>query len=70
MPQLRVHMLKLKKDPTVTGQLSPCATATDAHVPRAREPQQEKPPQWEARALQLESSPHLPEHSNKDPVQP
>ena len=45
MPQLRVRMLKLKKDPMVTGQLSPCATSTDAHVPRAREPQQEKPPQ-------------------------
>ena len=43
----------------VTGQLSPCATSTDAHVPRAREPQQEKPPQWEARALQLENRPHL-----------
>ena len=25
--------------------LSPCATATEAHMPRARAPQQEKPPQ-------------------------
>ena len=27
-------------------------------VPRARAPQQEKPPQWEACTWQLESSPH------------
>ena len=40
MPQLRVRMLKLKEDPTVT-----CVTSTDAHAPKAREPQQEKPPQ-------------------------
>ena len=32
----RSHML--------VGQLSPCATTTEAHVPRARAPQQEKPP--------------------------
>ena len=32
--------------------LSTCATATEAHAPRARTPQQEKPPQWEAHALQ------------------
>ena len=32
--------------------LSPCATTTEAHVPRARGPQQEKPPQSEARAPQ------------------
>ena len=30
--------------------LSLRATITEAHVPRARAPQQEKPPQWEARA--------------------
>ena len=28
--------------------LSPRATATEAHVPRAHALQQEKPPQWEA----------------------
>ena len=32
--------------------LSPHAATTEAHAPRARAPQQEKPPQWEARALQ------------------
>ena len=31
--------------------LSPCATTTEAHAPRAHAPQ-EKPPQWEARAPQ------------------
>ena len=43
--------------------------------PRARVPHQEKPSKWEARAPQLESSPHLPQlekspHSNKDPALP
>ena len=33
-------------------QLHPLATTTEVHAPRARAPQQEKPPQWEARALQ------------------
>ena len=32
--------------------LSPHAATTEAHAPRARAPQQEKPLQWEARALQ------------------
>ena len=32
--------------------LSPCATTTEARVPRAHAPQQEKPPQREARAPQ------------------
>ena len=31
---------------------SPWATTTEAHMPRARAPQQEKPSQWEARAPQ------------------
>ena len=34
------------------------ATTTEAHVHRARAPQREKPPQWEAPALQ-QSSPRL-----------
>ena len=37
--------------------LSPRATTTEAHVPRAHAPQQEKPPQWEARALQRRVAP-------------
>ena len=32
--------------------LSPCATAAEARTPRARAPQQERPPQWGARASQ------------------
>ena len=28
-------------------QLNPGATTTEAHTPRARAPQQKKPPQWE-----------------------
>ena len=39
--------------------LSPRATTTEARTPRARALQQEKPPQWEARA-----------HRNEDPMQP
>ena len=37
--------------------LSPRATTTEAHMPRARAPQQEKPLQWEARALQQRVAP-------------
>ena len=36
---------------------SPCVTTTGAHAPRAHAPQQEKPPQWEARALQRRVAP-------------
>ena len=32
--------------------LSPWATTTEARAPRARAPQQEKPPQWQAHTLQ------------------
>ena len=38
--------------------LSLCAAATEAYAPRACAPQQNKPLQWEARALQ-QSSAHL-----------
>ena len=38
--------------------LSPCATTTEACAPRARA-QQEKPPQWEARAPQRRVAPAL-----------
>ena len=37
--------------------LSPRATTTEAHVPRARAPQQEKPLQWEAHAPQRRVAP-------------
>ena len=37
--------------------LSPRATTTEAHVPSAHAPQQEKPPQWEAHAPQRRVAP-------------
>ena len=54
--------------------LSPRATSAEARTPRARAPQQEKPPQWEARAAQrrVASAGHnweKPAHSNEDPMQ-
>ena len=39
------------------GQVSPCAPTTELPRPRAHALQQEKPPQGEAQAPQLESSP-------------
>ena len=48
------------EDPTCRPrQLSPCTTTTEARAPRARAPQQEKPPQWEARAPQQRGAPTL-----------
>ena len=35
----------------------PNTVTTEPHMPKASAPQQEKPPQWEAQALQLERSP-------------
>ena len=40
--------------------LSLRATTNEAHVPRARAPQQEKPPQWEAHAPQQRVAPTRP----------
>ena len=37
--------------------LSPCAATTETHAPRARALQQEKSPQWEARAPQRRVAP-------------
>ena len=48
------------KIPQGEGQLSPYATTAKAHCPRACALQQETPPKLEARALQLERSPHSP----------
>ena len=55
--------------------LSPCATTTEAHVSIAHALQQEKPPQWEAHALQRRAAParrnkRKPACSNEDPTQP
>ena len=41
--------------------LSPCAATTEAHVPKARAPQQENSMQWEAHGLQQKSSPLSPQ---------
>ena len=49
------------KIPCVSGQLSPCATTTEACSPRACAPQEEKSLQREACALHLESSLHMPQ---------
>ena len=55
--------------------LSLCAVTTEARAPRARDPQQEKPPRWEVCAPQRRVAParrkqKKPAHSNKDPTQP
>ena len=39
--------------------LSPCAATTEAHAPRAHDPQKEKPLQREAHALQQRVAPAL-----------
>ena len=41
--------------------MSPYDATTETDTARACAPQQEKLPQWEAPALQLESSPYSPE---------
>ena len=41
--------------------ISNCAAANDAHTSRAFALQQEKPPQWEACAPELEGRPHPPQ---------
>ena len=55
-----------RRVPRAAEQLSPCATITAAHMPRARTPQQENPPQWEACSPQLEKNPE----NNKNPCVP
>ena len=46
-----------RKIPHALGQLSPCAITPQVHMPRACSRQQEKPPQWEARAPQWRVAP-------------
>ena len=55
--------------------LSPHATTAEACMPRACAPGQERPPQWEARALRRGVAPaHCnwrgPARSSEDPTQP
>ena len=51
------QLLSLRSRAREPQLLSPCATTTEACTPRARAPQQEKPPQWEARAPQRRVAP-------------
>ena len=46
------QLLSLRSRALEPQLLSLCATTTEAHAPRAHAPQQEKPLQWEAGALQ------------------
>ena len=51
----------VQEDPTCVRQLSPWATTTEPARHRACALQEEKPSQWEAWTLKLESSPPLPQ---------
>ena len=51
------NYLSLRSRACVPQLLSSCTTATEACTPRARAPQQEKPPQWDACAPWLEWPP-------------
>ena len=52
------QLLSLRSRAREPQLLSPHATTTEAHAPRARALQQEKPPQREARGTATKSSPH------------
>ena len=61
--------------PTEPGLWRPVAETTEDSAPWSRGLQQEKPPLWEARTPQLESSPHQLQlekslSGNEDPAQP
>ena len=51
------QLLSLRSRAREPQLLSPRATTTEARVPRAHAPQQEKPPQWEAHAAQRRVAP-------------
>ena len=61
------QLLSLRSRAREPQLLSPRVTTTEARVPRACAPQQEKPPQWEGPARHNERKP-VP--SNEDPTQP
>ena len=50
-----------QEDPTCLGAAKPIGHNYWSGTPRAHVRQREKPPQWEAWALQLESRPHSPQ---------
>ena len=69
MQQTLVQSL-IQEDPTCRRVADPCATSTEPVLTL----QQEKPQQWEAHSLQLESRPRIPQLdksqcSNEDPAQ-
>ena len=51
------QLLSLCSRPREPQLPSPRAAATEVHEPKARAPQQKKPPQWEARAPQQRVAP-------------
>ena len=51
------QLLSLRSRAREPQLLSPRAAATEVRVPKARALQQEKPPQWEARALERRVAP-------------
>ena len=69
VPWLRIHLAMqgtlvrslVQEGPRFQEEAKPCATATEAHEPRAHAPRQGKPPQQEAYTPQLERSPHSPQ---------
>ena len=69
------QLLSLRSRAREPQLLSPRAPTTEACAPRARAPQQEKPPQWEAHAPQQRVAPahrNWRKHarSKEDPTQP
>ena len=68
------QLLSLRSRAHKSQLLSPHATTTEACMPGARSPQQEKPLQWEARAPQLEKAhaqqqrPNAAKNKNKNKV--
>ena len=53
------QLLSLRSGVREPQLLSQHTTTTEAHAPRARAPQQEKPPQWETRTPQRRVAPNL-----------
>ena len=52
-------------NPSTHEPIEPFAATTEAQVPRACAPQQEKPSQWEAHGPQLDRSPRFPHHATE-----
>ena len=75
LPMQETRVRALREDPTCRGATGPVRRSYWARVPGAHAPQQERPPQWEARAPQWRVAPALcnwrePARSGEDPTQP